>query len=107
MKRNENYVLLELNKNLHESLLKDKSIIVLTIIASVDKMNGYTVVLLSLIDNTVSSNSSIEFEQDNYKFIAYSDRTGVIGAVKAVSTIAETISYRIVNETGKNLCFLY
>lgn len=81
--------------------LTDGSIIILTIVATVEDKQGYAVVIISYTSES-SVETVIEFEEDIYRFSTDPDRIGVIGAVRAVSTsTTEVISYSITDSDGK------
>lgn len=88
-----------------ETILHDETVIVLTIVASVDGLHGYTVVVISLIDSREDDfpESIIWFEESVYRFDANPDRLGAIGTVKAVSKFEENVLYSATDESGKNL----
>lgn len=87
--------------NLPPNVLQNSSVIVLTIVATVEDRSGYTVVIISIISEP--ADSTIEFEEESYRFNTEPDRVGVIGAVRAVSTSAtESITYSISATEGKN-----
>lgn len=83
-----------------ESELENKAVIVLTIVATAGELNGYAIVIIS-IDDSESVDSTIEFEEEIYKFNTDPERVGVIGVVKATSTSGEAISYSLTDESGK------
>lgn len=80
----------------------DKSAIVLTLVASADGVNGYTVVIISIVDDNETPDSTIWFEEQVYRFSTNPDRIGTIGAVKAFSQNEESISYSITDNSGKS-----
>lgn len=75
----------------------------LTIVASADGVSGYSVVIISIVDDNETPDSTIWFEEQVYRFSTNPDRIGTIGTVKAFSKNEESISYSITGKSNLDL----